>query len=273
MRQSKIRNLNDFQHLQELTVDKVQVSDMIDYSTLITARKLRLDDCKNLSDISVLQEKEEITLTDCSQFTNLTKCFKKTKKITIVLYTPSVKLVSLKGKNDHIMLKNGLAAGIIPRTLKNLKLGGVRGATSFIGFEHLQSVSLSYCPDITTLMGLEYVPSVSLQGLELKSLEGLGKNKRVNIRDCGNIMDFSPLKYVNRVTLRGCLGFTDSSHLDHVTHVIIFSCKQLEDVNGLKNVKSVELSDCPLIRSVEALKDVKNLKVSKCELLKSTFNL
>lgn len=291
LRLSKIGNLNDFNHLNELTVNKTQVSDMTDYSALITAKKLHLEDCKDLSDMSVLQEKEEITLTDCLQFTNLIKCFEKAKKITIVLYTPSVELdVDLSdysqikeleitiatfhlGKNDHTMLKNGLATGIIPRTLESLKLYGVRGIMNFTGFEHLKKVSLSYCPEISTLKGLERIPTIDLQGLELTSLEGLCENEMVYIRDCDNIMDFSPLRFVNRVTLRGCMGFTDSSHLDHVAHVIIFSCKQLEDVNGFKNAESVELSDCPLIRSLEALKDVENLKVSRCELLKSTFNL
>lgn len=47
------------------------------------SKETSLENCDALSDISFFQENEEITLTYCSQVNNVTKRFKKSKKIQI----------------------------------------------------------------------------------------------------------------------------------------------------------------------------------------------
>jgi len=292
LKQSCIRNLNDFQHLPGLCIDEVQVSAMTtDYSALITAKKLRIENWDNLSDFSFLQENDEITIRDCSTITNYSNCFKNSKKITIewtessggydctesndgddcpsftidLSYYSQIKEFHFKGEDHNVVFTNSLATGIIPPTLKHLYLGGIHGITNLEGFEHLKKVEIEYCPDITTLRGLERIPSVSIGGLKLKSLEGLGgDNKDVSIGYCEKIKDFSQLKHVNRVSIFSCKGFTNSSHLDHVSHVLISNCEGLKTLKGLKNAESVHLVCCPSIKDFSPLKYVKRVTLDSC---------
>lgn len=283
LKQSCIQNLNDFQHLSTLFIDEVQVSAMkTDYTALITAKILRIENWDNLSDFSFLQENEEIIIRYCLTVTNYSNCFKNSKKITIqwtessggddcpsfnidLSYYSQVEEFHFEGEDHNVVLTNGLATGIIPPTLKYLYLGGVHNITNLEGFEHLKKVQIEYCPDITTLRGLGRVNSVSIGGLELKSLEGLGgENKDVCIGDCAKIKDFSPLKHVNRVRIFGCKGFTNSSHLDHVSHVFISSCEGLKTLKGFKNAQSVKLVCCQSIKDFSPLKHVKLVTLHSC---------
>ena len=248
---------------------------MSDYSALSTARSLAIHASGNsLSDVSFLQENEEIIITACYRLVDYANCFHKTKKIKLDFYSASVdvdinlsnysKVEEFKLEGDDILLTHGLARGIIPPTLKQLQLKGVGEFTDLIGFGHLNKVSLIECLDVSSLSGLERVASVSLVRMPLKSLEGLGENKDVFIEFLDEVTDFSPLKYVKRVTVRRCRGFTDASHLDHVSHVSIKDCNQLVDVSALRNAESIELDSCRLVKTVEALKDVQRLSVRLC---------
>ncbi len=272
---SPIRNLNDFKYLDVLRVDQAQLSVMSDYAALTTAKKLNIEYSQRLTDISFLQENEDITIFGCGNLVNFTNCFSKSKKITIDISYESIdvdvsyysKVEELKLTGMQLVLMNGLARGGISSSLRHLHLEGVGGFTNLIGFEHLEKVSLLKCPDITTLRGLIRVPSIHLSDLALATLDELGENKDVWVESCDNITDFSPLKYVNRVKVVSCKGFTDASHLDHVSHVTITSCDGLEDVSGLRDAKLVELYFCPLIKSVAELDHVKNLRVDCCQYL------
>eukprot|EP00599_Poterioochromonas_sp_BG-1_P002836 CAMPEP_0173143184 /NCGR_PEP_ID=MMETSP1105-20130129/6527_1 /TAXON_ID=2985 /ORGANISM="Ochromonas sp., Strain BG-1" /LENGTH=454 /DNA_ID=CAMNT_0014056707 /DNA_START=131 /DNA_END=1495 /DNA_ORIENTATION=- len=275
--ESIIENLNDFNHLQELSLDETQVSVMTNYTALNTAKRLILQNFQGLSDFTFLQETEEIFISSFFQMIDYSKCFKKSKNIALRDFSPSIKIdVDLSYYSqveeftitgEKLILKNGLAKGIVPAPLKRLNLANVFGIANLTGFEHLMKISLLNCPDITTLEGLTRVPSIHLYGLGLTSLEGLGENRDVWIESCGSITDFSPLKSVNRVKIVNCKGFTEASHLDHVAYVVIDCCGRLEDVRDLRNAKSVRLSNCPFIKSIEGLKDVKDLKVSNCKFL------
>ncbi len=272
-----IRNLHDFSHLQQLSLDEPVISEMTNYTALNKAKRLILRECEETEDFTFLQETEEVNIFSFFGIMDYSKCFKKSKKIHIkddfpatdidvdLSYYSQVEEFTLTG--EKLVLTNGLATGRISSTLKRLHLANVCGIKNLSGFDHLTKISLLNCPNITTLIGLTHVPSIHLYGLVVTSLEGLGENRDVWIESCDNITDFSPLKYVNRVTVANCKGFRDASHLDQVAHVTITSCDGLEDVSGFRNAESVELLVCPLVKSVGALKDVKKMKVYKCKLL------
>eukprot|EP00035_Acanthoeca_spectabilis_P004550 m.104901 g.104901 ORF g.104901 m.104901 type:complete len:408 (+) comp12621_c0_seq3:961-2184(+) len=86
----------------------------------------------------------------------------------------------------------------------------------------------------------------------------------VNIRDCENVSDVTPLAEARSVTLQRCFNVVDVSPLFRLQALDLTGCTSVEDVAALGEIPQLCLADCVGVTDVSKLIRVRTLDLSRC---------
>ncbi len=157
---------------------------------------------------------------------------------------------------------------IAPSSLKIVKFYNFANTVNLSWFSNVREIGLEYCNQVTSLLGLEKVPRVTLRHLPLESLEGLGGNAYVEVSDCESLEDFSALKHVKEVKIEECVGFVNAGDVGYVEKLSIIGCVELEDLSDLMEVKELYLDHCDNVINSASLDKIPKLSIHHCKKLK-----
>jgi hypothetical protein len=228
-------------------------------------KKLYLQDCWELVDVSCLRNLEDLTIdssytTDVSALGNiryltLLSCYR-LKDISKLannykLYIIGCSMITVLPSvfNSTILMVNGLSKKpkfpIDSPRLKNLYITDDR-LDPFLCFPllNLFSVELFDASGLKLFPEMRRIPVITLdQSEELEDISDLGENKCVGIYYCPKLTDFSSLKNVPHVLVDSCPGFCNVHEVENVQHLSIFGCTNFSYSSPLKKIRHLELLD------------------------------
>lgn len=217
-------------------------------------------------------------------FINLLYCFRNSKNIELsfinhkiaidLSYCHKVQRFSLKGSSLHLISNTEIEETTspsfytknIPTSLRVLKLHGIKNLTTLGSgnFDHLQSLELVRCDDVTSLLGLGNIPFIRLEDLRcLSSLEGLGnRNHKVILKEI-RCKDFIPVKRVYDLTLISCPYFTSMPVGYDVKRLRVKRCGRLEYLR-CEGLEQLEVFKCDYLKVIDGMERVKRLIIKDC---------
>jgi Leucine-rich repeat (LRR) protein len=162
------------------------------------------------------------------------------------------------------------------RGLQNLHLRECRGLTTLEGLQSLpslQTLNLSGCEGLTTLQGLQNLPN--LQDLNLASctrlstlqgLQNLPNLQTLDLRTCvrlPTLQGLQNLPNLQRLKLGWCHGLTNLQGLQNLTNLQTLDlgdCGGLATLQGLQNLPSLQNLDLGICTSLTTLQGLQNLQ-------------
>ncbi len=224
------------------------------------------------------QDDEEEELRELrEQLPNEMNYFQNLKYLTMVFAARSTTLYLDLSKSSTIRcckldmskgsFRGPLASEMIPPSLETMHLTKLPFVIDFRCFSTLLYIYLVSCHEVSTLVGLERVLFVYLEDIvPLQSLTGLTKhNKRVTVRLCNNLEDFTAIRYNSEVIIDNCHKLCSGIGLEFVQSLTIKKCKALTDISMLGNVACLKLENCPWIYGYENLENISCLIIENCE--------
>ncbi len=225
---------NEYGNLKKLRLDSCP--ELSDISAFGKISDLHIANCPMISDISQLNYNKRVTIENCVLIEDCRESFQYTRYLKIQSEQSAQMLFDFS-RYKHLRrfeCFNVVAKeGDLPMQPFNPK--SVQRLPERLLASSLQELTLtkrSIASIDISLLGS--VPRLRLENIEnLKSLEGLGRgNKSVYIKDCWGISDFTPLKSVLCVNIEGCPGLTDGSQLNEVKELTIRNCANLVEFSS-----------------------------------------
>jgi hypothetical protein len=171
-------------------------------------------------------------------------------------------LVSLSLSNvcgvDYITFQNEVLPSL--PLLKELFLHDLYGIVDLNGMEKISELTLSELPELT-------------------SLTGIGNSHRyIELRDIGEVTDFTPLNGTRKVLLYGNFVFTDFRDFTNIRYLEFHSCCNLFNSGEslyirLENIHVLRLFYCNYLKTLYGLSYVKHLIVGNCVQLEDISDL
>jgi hypothetical protein len=184
-------------------------------------RKLVIERCEKITDISALSNNHYLSVTECS----------KIDKVPSVIHA-----TSFISDLSSSLLSNVQFTGLINLSARDPVIGKARLGNLFSVVLFESAVVKSLPNEFKT------IPVVAIQHCSaLTDISSLGGNKVVSIQECHKITSYSSLRYIPKVTLDNC-NISRDLDVDHVDHLILRDCSLLKDINGLVKVHHLELS-------------------------------
>jgi hypothetical protein len=278
-------SITDVSHFR--TIKKVylrQCNKIQDISPLNRVPFLTLEECSGIEDISSLTHHLSLTVFRCSYIdpstvnfqdvaelkTDLIQSFSSSEKLSSVRSLRSVFYHLSKTPDDEIYIPSSVKHATI-QLFQHKML-----SLSSSSFAHLRSVHFDSVDGITNLHCCASIPFVHISVSHLVSIEGLGKNRRVEISHCDSVRDFSPLAAVPSVIVDNCRLFQNAADLHQVQYLKISHCHSFRDTTPFsKNslLKSLEISSCKKLTRLDGLQQIPFVSVIQCLHLKSLRGL
>eukprot|EP01040_Poterioochromonas_malhamensis_P007601 gene7601-8207_t len=178
----------------------------------------------------------------------------------------------------------------LPKTMKSLRLE-YHKTLRFLPENNLQKVEILWCTSFRSLINMNHIGRVLLEGLDITSLSELfpSFNRVVKVKRCQKVTDFHYLSGCKSVEVVDCLLFTDTSVLRNVENLYFeLATSDMEGSNvtilSLEGVTEIELSmfmDLSLLQTATRLKTVRISEVEfmttfdtrKVQILRTLFTL
>jgi len=88
----------------------------------------------------------------------------------------------------------------------------------------------------------------------------------VNLSNCPNIVDVSPLAKIPEINLSGCINVRDVSMLGKAKKLLLYKCSKIRDVSMLNRVKFLDISYCSSIDQIFQISYNKILTYAGCRI-------
>lgn len=264
----------NYQKLRSLTLYHCPF--IVDVANLDYIYDLTLISCYRIKDISSLNHNYKITIDSCFCITNYSQALKHSKIIhlkvdnyysmiqdTTECQWLEAKELQLKDKMLFPLIQDSL---VLPNVLnlRKLTLHSIK-ETFKLPENNLTEISIIHCPNFRSCQSMGNIYKVSLEKLLLYSLEGLGPNNKViNITECDQINDFTPIQSCAKVSILHCRGFIDATQLSAVSHlhVALVHNHIFPTIMKLEGVHHLEvITDCRLPLIQKMVENIKSLKV------------
>lgn len=232
-------------------------SHLIGYESLLHIPHIYLKNC-SISNVSVLCYAKSVILFSCKWVFDISS-LKNIKKLDIVSYN---KLIGLENLRQIPNLSLKITGNIIDETLlstfhnhqlrlftnklninnlsyfstniKHLTIGNNLLITQFINegkasfLQYLTSLTLESLPELKTLKNMEDIPTIRLMNCDdLIDLQGLGRNRCVEIIHCLSLEDVSSLATVPIVTIKDCRKIKDYDCLKNISRLKVIPCRNI----------------------------------------------
>lgn len=203
--QLKNCNINDLNILKNSkTISLSRCSLVEDVAPLINARKVIIDNCPNIKNLSELKNVPNLTIIAGSMNSE--------DFVEVSSYNFTLKLLTFE-VSHYYLFSNIKVLTIVPD--ENLATCINKGQATF--FEKLQSLTIEENFFLQSVNGLGIIPIVKLLDCsQLTNIDGLGQNREVELRSCPLITNVRSLSRVSIVTIVKCNKIEDYSCLSHV---------------------------------------------------------
>lgn len=238
------------------TLDLAKIDGLTDVSMLGNIPFLRIVNCKNLIDITPLQNNRTVVIKDCVSITNYRNVFTNSQKIWIAL--PSLEYYNLL-KDSVVCIEFNQLNRIetlaldseqnfpfaqlsknLPVSLRRLRLTRMLDDYDLYKFDQLFLLELAHSPTFWNTRLLGRIPRLTLINLSrVKALHGIGydkdasknlRNRAVKVMELDSLKDFSSLNTVPRVTISQCKSFKDLRQVKNVKKLTIFNCPKIRKI-------------------------------------------
>ncbi len=248
-----------------------------DVSSLAHINELHLTFCPNIVDISCLNHNHKIVIGQCPKIQDYSRSFKysaiieighifSSKNITPIDldYLEKVQILKLT-RHDVVMDKP------LPKTMKSLRLEYHKSLRS-LPENNLQKVEILWCTSFESLINMNHIGRVLLEGLDIISLSELhpGFNRVVKVKSCRKLADFHCLSGCKGVEVIDCPLLTDTSVLRNVEN--LYFEPAASDMEGskvtilnLEGVTEMELSNVMDLSLLQTATRLKTVKISEDE--------
>ncbi len=200
-------NLHRYSNLRSLKLISCVLVD--DVSLFCDIYDLHLENCSGVTDIACLNQNHVISIIKCNNINDYSNSFKFSTKIRIqcdssTRITGSMQIYNLQkvkklDLNGHPFIVDDRQ---LPATLAELILRRIPSAFC-LPANNLREILLSCCDKVLSLCNMEKIKNVTLEGLDITTLRGLGYgNKLVFISQCPFIQDFHVLKEIECLAVR-----------------------------------------------------------------------
>lgn len=291
-------DFNPFRFTQTLILQ--QCPALTDVTPLAMINHLELIECNNVTDVVPLSHVHHLSLSGCEGVRDLSSLLY--NSTLIIENCNNVKDFSWLCKSHirHLKLQhaqNDLPL-ILPQSMQEVELSNFQGnvlTTSSLMkkltlracslstippfFESLHFIHLFNCPIRETDEKLGQIHTVIIeQCSDLISLRGLGQNNNiVEIRNCSNVVDFSPLKTVPIVKILSCRRFKRWEEVEGVVSLTVHDTFAVDVVHSLKAVKELTLSQCYRLSRIECLgsesSQLESLTIADCDEFQPAENI
>jgi hypothetical protein len=240
---SELTTLSNLSHLKKLSIqDCWELSDVsclrsledltidnsyiTDVSELGKIRYLTLSFCFDLKDISKLMNNYKLCITGCNAINSVPEVFNST------ILMISVPLMNTKTTSDFPRLKTV--------TVSDWRLDPF---ICCFPLQNLFSLELGEVYGLKKLFPeIHRIPLITLNRCpDLEDISDLGENKSVKIYYCQKIKDFSCLKHVLRILIHSCVGFGNAHDVKNVQHLTIYGRTNFKYKRPLKKLRRLEL--------------------------------
>ena len=222
------KRLKGYERLIGIPIVHLSFCDIHDLFVLQFSKEVVLSHCERVEDVSWLRNVRRVTLQNCRGITDVSS-LRTVKDLTIE------NLSFLKVAIDAMEMNNILTAVVTEETAADSweihrgvhRLTISSNNTQFFSsvvvvFPYLQYLKISWATINFSLKGWQKIPNIVLAHCRwLKSIEGLGENRHVEIRSCPLITDVSCLQNIPIVKIIGCAGIIDYSCLRNVPRLTI----------------------------------------------------
>lgn len=267
--------LQQCSYLQELRLS--DLDSLTDVSILNHIKILQLENCRNITNLTSLQDNDEVILSYL-QVLDYRHCFRNSRRITITspcmhalfdfTHYEKVKYLSITHTPPMPIVE---PLSTLPSTLKQFIS---YGHSIFTNFNHLFELSIEANALITSVELFGRIPVLRLNHLEnVTSLHGLGynedpsknrRNRRVKIYQLHKIADFTPLNNVSTVVIENCKNFERFEDVCHVKDLTIAFCAKFDRINAveMKNERLTLKGSMKAMINFQSFRLVKVLDVS-----------
>lgn len=293
-----ISDFNPFRFTQTLILQ--QCPALTDVTPLAKINHLELIECNNVIEVVPLSHVHHLSLSGCEGVRDLSSLLY--NNTLIIENCNNVQDFSWLCKSDirHLKLQhaqNDLSL-ILSQSMQEVELSNFQGnvlTTSSIMkkltlhacslstippfFESLHFIHLFNCPIRKIDERLGQIHTVIIeQCSDLISLHGLGQNNNiVEIRNCSNVIDFSPLKTVPIVKILSCRKFKRWEEVEGVVALTVHDTFAVDVVHSLKAVKKLTLSQCYRLSRIESLgnelSQLESLTIADCDEFQPSENI
>ncbi len=235
--------------LQSLKLKNCPIT-KLDLSELKSLKKLRLDNCSQLSenlDFTGLDQMQSLTVVECRRLSG---------------FSPLNQLKHLKTLEVKMCdrLRGSLPVKDLTQ-LSTLRWGGNAGASLDLkGFSQLEILDLSNCDNIAELLGLNELKLLKvfrlnayIGPLQQLDLDGLDQLEHLDLKDALRLkalLGLSSLSRLKKLELAGCKQLPeelDLEGLDQLEVLILTDCKQLtklRNISKLLHLKEIDARSC-----------------------------
>jgi hypothetical protein len=241
------------------------------YQSLTNLKKLQIDNCSNLFDVSCFQNIPSLAFYACPGISDV-NCLGNASKLTLKSCAGVVDVSGLGGV--HCLDLSGCenirdisALG----SVYELNISDCSKVEEVCCLTHVVKLNLSHLRDITDVNGLRSVKELNLTGCEkVMDMTMLNHLTVLNISFCMLIKDLSGLTELKELTMKGTESFTLCSGLEtfgQLTKAVLGKIDQPEVILPLLNrrtMKRLELFYWEL--PSKGLEQVTSLKLYNCEL-------
>ncbi len=226
-------NISTYSNLRRLILCCVNIEDI---SSLDGIHELHSDRCDEIRDISSLNHNYMIIISECVGIIDYSNSFRYSEVLEIFCpqrFTGE----PIKGFDlSKAMEARKICFGgeyhnkplLLPQSssLHAVEVENLEGSFILPSEHNIRRITVGpQCSHVTSLLHFDRIYSVTLVGLRISSLEGLGSGNRViEVDNCPLITDFSPLRHCDKVTIRNCKGFQDINQVRGVKDLIFCPC-------------------------------------------------
>jgi hypothetical protein len=224
-----------------------------DISSLGNVYSLELKRCPEITDISALVNNSFLTIIECRNIVDVSIL-----RHSLHLRTDLLRKENCNGQFSRIQSLELSACNYteipVSITLQSITFTScsISLIENFQFLQHLEKVVFSSCPDLTSLEGLDNVPSIRIFNCnKLNSLNGIsnqqGRIKYFSLETCHCIKQFSNLTTVPSVEIHDCDHFHDAAELASVSHLVVSGSKKVINMNQMSKLIDFKLISCPLL--------------------------
>jgi hypothetical protein len=199
---TRISDSIDVSCLSNLESFHCEAHQVMNYQSLTNLKKLQIDNCSNLFEVSCFQNIPSLVFYAC----------------------PGIRNVTCLGSASKLMLKS--CSGVVDVSA----LGGVH------------CLDLSGCLNIRDVSALGNVYELNLSDCsKIEDVSCLTHVVKLNLSHLRDITEMSGLKSVRELNLTGCEKVMDVTMLNHLTVLDISYCMLIKDLSGLPELRDLTM--------------------------------